>query len=468
MAGFEIGKGGWRGGSQVRQIGAISERDNERFFVGTPEDPLVLLGQLKDKTGVDEYGLWIKAGASYIAGYRLFEAIVDPAGLGDYSSIQAALDAGKKRLFLRNGVHALTANLTITGDDVAIMGESREGTIIQSGASEGASDYIIDVSGARCTIGNIYKTGTHSSNVYVMDISGNNCVLQNCRIKNAASGFKGIWADTGVGLKIRDCVIEASLHPVYTTQAQSFVLDNYINVAAGNNTGCYLAGDGGAFSRNRYTRSGTGSYGVHIDGTNWSVSDNFLYSSSTAGGLAIYVAGSKNKVFGNRIEGFYDGIKNTADYGVTIENNSIFNIGNNGIDLQGATGAGYGHHLTVNNTIYSCGGNGIALRYGQGHVITGNTIYDAAADGVYVDTSVNCFAATISHNHAFYCNNGFVGLKGTSSHSKCAWIGNQAYQSTARGFNINQDTSNIIGNISNTEGTASSYVSAGGNVQYNI
>lgn len=400
--------------------------------------------------------------------FNEFDAVLDPNGTADYADIQKALSDGKTHLYLKNGTYILTANLVISANDVSIQGESREGVIIQSGATEGAANWIIDISGDRCTIGNIYKTGANTSTPFIIAVSGDDCVIQNCHIKNAVSGLKGIYADTGKGLKVINCVIETSLYPVYTTQNQSQILDNYIDVANGNSTGFYLGGDGGMFSRNRYIRAGTGSYGVHVAGTNWSVTDNFMYSSSTAGGLAVYVGGSKNKISGNRIEGFYNGIHNSADYGVTIENNSMFNIGNNGIDLQGATGASYGHHVTANNTIYTCGGNGISLRYGQGHIITGNSVYDATYNGFYVDTTVNCFMAIISHNQAFYCNNGFVGLQGSSFHHRCSWIGNQAYQSVAKGFDINQYSSNIIGNIDYAGGAASSFVSMSGNVQYNI
>ena len=469
MSGFDVGKGGWRGGSLARQVGASSERGNERFYVGTLDDPLVLLGQLKDKTGADEYGLWIKAGASYIAGYRLFEAIVDPGGLGDYTTISAALTAGKKRLFLRNGIHVLSASLTVSSNDVVLAGESKEGVIIQSGASEGASSYQLILSGDRISIMNLTKSGVSSASVWPVEVTGNNCTFSDFVLKNSVSGNRGIYAHTGSGFKIQNSRIEASLYPVYTTQNQSSVNDLFLDVVNGNNTGVYLGGDGGSFSRNRYTRAGTGQYGVHIVGTNWGINENFLYSSSTAGGLAIHVAGNKNKVAGNRIEGFYNGIDNVADYGVTIINNSIVNVGNNGIDLNCTTGTGKGHHITSNNTVYSCGGNGVAIKYGKGHIVTNNTVYDATYDGFYADTTQDFSECIISNNSAYYCNNGFVGVKGTHAHNYCIWSGNLAIGSTARGFELDVADCNIIGNVGYNNGTANSITNGGGgNTQYNI
>lgn len=409
-----------------------------------------------------------RTGNTVISGYKLFEAVIDPAGNGDYTTIAAALTAGKKRLFLRNGAHVLSADLTISADDVSLVGESKEGVLIQSGITEAASSWRITVSGARCVLSYLTKTGVASTSVNPIYVTGSNCIIDNCVLKNTTSGNRGVYALTGVGLKVSNSRIETSLWPIYSTQDQTTVIDNYINIANGNNTGFYFAGNGGVFSRNRYTRAGTGQYGVQLSGTNWLVSDNFLYSSSTAGGLAIYVDGSINKIINNRIQGFYDGIKNAANYGITIMDNSIYSIGNNGIDLQSSTGAGYGHHITSNNTIYSAGGNGIACRYGYGHIIAGNTIYSAAANGIYADSTAAFYAAVITNNQAFYCANGFVGTQVSLTHEKTVWMGNMAYFSTSRGFNIVTNNSNIIGNINSNSGLANVFTNTGGNTQYNI
>jgi len=70
--------------------------------------------------------------AAPVAGQTLYEAIVAPAG-GDYTTLGAAITAGKKRIFIRNGTYAEAGNINLP-DGVVIVGESREGVIINIGA----------------------------------------------------------------------------------------------------------------------------------------------------------------------------------------------------------------------------------------------------------------------------------------------------------------------------------------------
>lgn len=93
---------------------------------------VVNIGQLKDQTGSDEYGVWIKSGASYIAGYRLYEAVVDAGGNGDYALLSDAIAAGKKRIFVRGGTYNETGNIAISSDTI-IVGENPESTVINLG-----------------------------------------------------------------------------------------------------------------------------------------------------------------------------------------------------------------------------------------------------------------------------------------------------------------------------------------------
>lgn len=53
---------------------------------------------------------------------NLFDAIVDPTGAGLFDTIQDALDAGAKRILLKDGTHTPTADITLTDQELA--GES--------------------------------------------------------------------------------------------------------------------------------------------------------------------------------------------------------------------------------------------------------------------------------------------------------------------------------------------------------
>lgn len=66
-------------------------------------------------------------------GQTLYDAIVAPSG-GDYTTIQAAIDAGHTTIFVRNGTYNITSAITLT-DKCQIVGESKEETIIDAGGN---------------------------------------------------------------------------------------------------------------------------------------------------------------------------------------------------------------------------------------------------------------------------------------------------------------------------------------------
>jgi parallel beta-helix repeat protein len=62
-------------------------------------------------------------------GQTLYESIVAPSG-GDYTTLGAALAAGKTRIFVRNGTYNETGENSIASNTI-IIGESRDGVIIE-------------------------------------------------------------------------------------------------------------------------------------------------------------------------------------------------------------------------------------------------------------------------------------------------------------------------------------------------
>jgi len=153
---------------------------------------------------------------------RTFEAIVDAAGHGDFTDIQSALNAGKKRIYVRGGTYTISSTITISSSDVLIQGEGMNSTIIKiaNGANinaitikSGLSNIVIaniqiDGNKANQTSGNgILINGTDTANVtncailncYLHDIYGvgirgyytKNCIISECIIANC--GFYGIY-----------------------------------------------------------------------------------------------------------------------------------------------------------------------------------------------------------------------------------------------------------------------------------
>jgi parallel beta-helix repeat protein len=88
----------------------------------------------------------------------LYDAIVALTN-GDYTTISAALDAGKKTIFVKNGTYPISSQINITQDGIAIIGESRQGVILDH--SSGSGSYCF------------YFKGNAGSTV----ISGSTCIV---------------------------------------------------------------------------------------------------------------------------------------------------------------------------------------------------------------------------------------------------------------------------------------------------
>lgn len=66
---------------------------------------------------------------------RLHGAVVDAAGGGDYTTIQAAILAGERSIYVRNGTYTLTANVQIPAAPFSLVGESAHGVLVNCGGN---------------------------------------------------------------------------------------------------------------------------------------------------------------------------------------------------------------------------------------------------------------------------------------------------------------------------------------------
>jgi parallel beta-helix repeat protein len=65
---------------------------------------------------------------------KTYDAIVATSG-GDYTSLYEALQDGKTSIFVRNGTYTVYSNLILASDNITIVGESRDGVILNCGGS---------------------------------------------------------------------------------------------------------------------------------------------------------------------------------------------------------------------------------------------------------------------------------------------------------------------------------------------
>ena len=75
IAGEKIALGQTESGEGNNAIGKITERGNEYYYVGAPKAALILLGQLRQRTGVSEYGIWIGETGQYLK-YSVVDGLV--------------------------------------------------------------------------------------------------------------------------------------------------------------------------------------------------------------------------------------------------------------------------------------------------------------------------------------------------------------------------------------------------------
>lgn len=99
-----------------------------------------------------------------ISGYEIYDAIVDPAGNGNYVEIQAAIEDGKKNLFLKRGRHILKEAVEIN-EATNITGENRYNTIISRTTNH-------QFAGTNES-GGFYYLGSENTNFDITNTTGN-------------------------------------------------------------------------------------------------------------------------------------------------------------------------------------------------------------------------------------------------------------------------------------------------------
>lgn len=106
-----------------------------------------------------------------IGGYRLFEATVGPDS-ADFDTVAAALKAGKKRIFVRNGTYNSEPEWNITSANTVITGESLGGVIVNFGLSGNSRG--IYVNATRAIFENLQLTAYSSTShhLFVFGASG--------------------------------------------------------------------------------------------------------------------------------------------------------------------------------------------------------------------------------------------------------------------------------------------------------
>ena len=280
--------------------------------------------------------------ADYIIGGRLFDAIVDVNGGGDYLTIQEAINSGKNRIFLRNGTYTISSTITVYSSNFIILGESKDNSIIKIEDSV-ANDF------KAISVGN----GTTAySNIVIENLS----VDGNIANQGASTGQSAINIDKCSDVRINNC--------------------NFYDIA-GSGININDADVFRVFIENCYFTN-TLVYAISIAGGAYSmwVVNNYMYTTTTNGPAIQVTSPSSNIIIlNNLIDGYQDGVSLTGADKNIVSNNIIKNQSADGIYFNSSK-----YNNIIGNNIESVGENGINGDNLQYSTISQNVIKDSSQD----------------------------------------------------------------------------------------
>jgi parallel beta-helix repeat protein len=395
--------------------------------------------------------------AEAVTGGAKYDAMVAPSG-GDYTTIQAALAAGKKTIFVRDGTYVLTSDIDITEDGTAIIGESRDGVIIDSNNSAygivAIGDTAILSDATQVSISNGTKTVTGSGTSWMGKVSPGEYIMLGYewyKIQTVNSDTQLTLVETyhgrtlsGQGYQIASLLANLRLENLTVRRYSEvdhggidweYVLNSTIENCAVTNSstyGIYVIGYYCRLDKNEVRHNGTG---IRIFGWNNSLCENSCSNNAQDG---IYLWGPQSSVSGNACDSNGEnGIH--VDFGSrnSLTGNTCKYNASNGVILDSAS-----ENCVQGNTCSFNGNDGIYLYYyfTFNNVVNGNTCNSNGAYGI-------AFYSGPIHNTASgnsCAGNGSGGIRINAS-SRNSLLGNIATSNTNYGISvINSSSENNI------------------------
>ena len=106
-----------------------------------------------------------------------YETVVSADGLWNYTTISAALAAGKKSIFVRNGNYTETANILLSSSGISIFGESNGGVVVTLGAYAVQTPTVTVINTGTVSVTNGSSTVTGTGTVFTSLVAGNIILL---------------------------------------------------------------------------------------------------------------------------------------------------------------------------------------------------------------------------------------------------------------------------------------------------
>lgn len=363
-------------------------------------------------------GTWAAAG-----GKTLFECVVAPSG-GDYTTLGAAIAAGKTRIFVRNGTYAESGEYTIPANCV-IIGESKYGAIIDVSGTTNHRILIADTA-TKVSLKNLTFKDSTTQDWLIEPASTNashsDILIENCYFEKGGVMLGG----TGTSSTIYNVVIQnCKFYNVGVTYGS-------IRIRARVATGGEITG---LRILNNYIQAGnitSGYYNIGVTGYYGRgniIANNYVYNGRNSGTVyAIYVSltditnVSEVKIVNNYCED-YSSYYIYLNGGSSNENTAI--ISDNVIIVGGGTNSYIVSNFSntiIRNNVISCnasyGGTLIQIMAnGDRTSVIGNLLYGGSlATGITIDSGADdCF---IDGNYFAYPSgfSTFINDSGTNTH----------------------------------------------------
>jgi parallel beta-helix repeat protein len=329
---------------------------------------------------------------------------------GDYTTLADAITASESKIFIKNGTYSIS-NLEIDYDDCTIIGESKEGVILQ--VANGQDGLRIYANG--CRVENLTidsETNTGAACLVIGDgqsagsedvATGNNNYINNVHLKGTNATFALFVAG-----------------PSYSTGSATLTAYNNRNLHSGNVvTNCTGTstwdGDAFSFSLQKYGKISNNIFKGRIAFymcMNSECCNNIIYDSVNHG---IFIASpSNNNVISNNtiFNSSYSGIKiqNQLEHtpliagqgaiGNVISDNNIDSAGNSGFEITGDSSNPILNNTISNNVITNSSNHGIYLQESQKNMINNNMIDTVRTDtGSYSRGSGIYMVSNVTDNH---------------------------------------------------------------------
>jgi parallel beta-helix repeat protein len=375
---------------------------------------------------------------------RQFDAIVAPSG-ADYTTIQAALAAGKKTILVRNGTYTLTSEISITQDGTEIVGESRNGIIIDCNNTAYNIEALGDTGnsiGGTADINNGSQTVTGTSTAWTATLNGKYILLRGdwYKIQTVTSTTALTLAETYRGPSLTGASYKiAGMRS--NVRVENLTVKNH---SAGNSGGirfewvlnCAVSNcafehnPDGIFLKEAYHCKINKNFCRHNGYTGINMRDNCqfndVYENSCTNnnqqGIAVLDGSHLNSISGNSCN-------NNSQHGIYLssdgDNKVVGNLCVNNNQAGIASDSAWSLSI-IGNSCQSNNSSGIFLVNSSGNMVSGNVCTSNSWQGV--DLSSGCANNTISGNRCSY--NQINGIYVGSGNSNTIVLGNQCANNT--------------------------------------